>query len=245
MSNSPLVSYKRISPHRNSPRNKPVKKITIHHMAGNLTVEQCGAIFANPSRNGSSNYGIGTDGRIGMYCEEKDRSWCSSSPENDHQAITIEVANDQIGGNWHVSDKAMSSLIALCVDICRRNNIPRLNFTGNKNGNLTMHCYFANTACPGPYLKSKFQYIADEVNKQLAAGTAETEKVVAVGSQVLISPGSKYGGLSTARGKAVPAYCCTPDRKYVVSKIAVHNGVNEALLQGLNSWIAVSSLTAV
>lgn len=167
MSNSPLVSYTKISPNRNSPRNNAIKKITIHHMAGNLTIETCGNVFAAPSRGASSNYGIGSDGRIGMYVEEKDRSWCSSSRDNDNQAITIEVANDGGAPDWHVSDKALSSLIDLCTDICKRNNIERLNFTGDASGNLTQHNYFAATACPGPYLKSKFSYIADEVNKRL------------------------------------------------------------------------------
>ena len=169
MSNSSLISYTKISPNRTSPRKKPIRKITIHHMAGNLTVEQCGAVFAPTSRKASSNYGIGTDGRIGMYVEEKDRAWTSSSPDNDNQAVTIEVANNTLGPNWTVSDKAMASLIDLCVDICKRNGIQRLNFTGDKTGNLTMHCYFKSTLCPGPYLKSKFPYIAREVNKRLGA----------------------------------------------------------------------------
>lgn len=171
MSNSPLVSYTKISPNSNNPRNKPITKITIHHMAGNLSIESCGNIFAKASRKASSNYGIGSDGRIGMYVEEKNRSWCSSSAANDNQAITIEVANDGGAPNWHVSDKALASLIDLCTDICRRNGIVRLNFTGDASGNLTQHNYFAATACPGPYLKSKFQYIADEVNKRLNQGS--------------------------------------------------------------------------
>ena len=166
MSNSSMVCYTRISPFKNSPRNRKIDKITIHHMAGNLSVETCGSVFQ--SRRASSNYGIGSDGRVGMYVEEKDRSWASSSAANDNRAVTIEVANDG-GANWHVSDKALATLIDLCVDICQRNNIPRLNFTGDKTGNLTMHCYFAATACPGPYLKSKFSYIAREVNKRLGA----------------------------------------------------------------------------
>lgn len=137
-------------------------------MAGDLTVERCGALFAKPSRRASSNYGIGTDGRIALYVEEKNRSWCSSSSANDNQAITIEVANDTIGGNWHISDKAYKSLINLCVDICERNNIEKLVFTGDANGNLTQHNYFAATECPGAYLKSKFPDIATEVNKRLS-----------------------------------------------------------------------------
>lgn len=173
MSNSSLAVYKKLSPNCSKPRNQKITKITIHHMAGNLTIERCGELFAAPSRKASSNYGIGSDGRVGLYVEEANRSWCSGNADNDNKAITIEVANDGGAPDWHVSDKALTSLIELCVDICKRNGIQKLNFTGNKNGNLTMHSYFQATACPGPYLKSKFQYIADEVNKRL--GQPETK----------------------------------------------------------------------
>lgn len=171
MSNSSLVEYVKLSPNCNKPRNKPITKITIHHMAGFMSVEECGAMFAQSSRQASSNYAIDSTGKVGMYVEEKDRSWCSSSPENDHQAITIEVANSTGAPDWKISDKAMEKLIELCTDICKRNNIEKLNFTGDKNGNLTMHKYFAATACPGPYLESKFPYIAEEVNKRLNSTT--------------------------------------------------------------------------
>lgn len=167
MAYSKYVNYINYSPNCNIPRNNAIRKITIHHMAGNLSVEQCGNIFANRNRQASSNYGIGSDGRVGLYVDEANRSWCSSSPDNDHQAITIEVANDVIGGNWHVSDVALAKLIDLCVDICERNGINRLVFTGNANGNLTLHKYFAPTLCPGPYLESKMPYIAEEVNRRL------------------------------------------------------------------------------
>ena len=200
MSNSSLISYTKISPNSTSPRKKPIRKITIHHMAGNLTVEQCGAVFAPTSRRASSNYGIGTDGRIGMYVEEKDRAWTSSSPDNDNQAVTIEVANNTLGPNWTVSDKAMTSLIDLCVDICKRNGIQRLNFTGDKTGNLTMHCYFKSTLCPGPYLKSKFPYIASEVNKRLGAEAAPEPFIVQITASSLNvrkGPGTSYAVAQT------------------------------------------------
>lgn len=174
MSNSPLVDYTKISPNSTNPRNKSIKKITIHHMAGNLTVEECGNQFASAARKASSNYGIGSDGRVGMYVEEKNRAWSSANKDNDEQAVTIEVANDEIGGKWHVSDKALAKLIELCADICKRNGIKELDFTGNKTGNLTMHKWFVATTCPGPYLESKFPYIADEVNKILE-GSKEGE----------------------------------------------------------------------
>lgn len=178
MSNSKLVSYTKLSPNCNKPKKSKIKKITIHHMAGDMTIENCLNMFANPLRKGSCNYAIGSDGRIGLGVEETNRSWCSSSPENDHQAVTIEVANDQSGGNWHVSDKALASLINLCVDICKRNDIAELVYTGDKSGNLTRHNMFSATACPGPYLQSKFPYIASEVNKRLKAGTVSQPKPI-------------------------------------------------------------------
>lgn len=167
MSNSSLVDYVCLSPNFTGPREGKIDRITIHHMAGDLSVEVCGNIFINPERRASSNYGVGSDGRVGMYVEEKDRSWCSSSPENDHRAITIEVANDICGGEWHVGDVALEKTIELCVDICLRNGIPELVYTGDTTGNLTMHRWFSATLCPGPYLASKFPYIAEEVTRRL------------------------------------------------------------------------------
>lgn len=182
MSNSKLVKYTKLSPNCNKPRNKKIRKIVIHHMAGKLSVKTCGDLFARPSTQASSNYGIGNDGTIAMYVEEKNRSWATSSAAVDNEAVTIEVANSKTGGNWPVSDAAMESLIDLCVDICERNDIEELNYTGGKDGNLLMHCWYAATACPGPYLKSKFPYIEKEVNKRLkkktktvkATGTADS-----------------------------------------------------------------------
>lgn len=164
------------SPNKSSPRMSKVDTITIHCMAGNLSVESCGALFAKSSRKASSNYGIGSDGRIACYVGEDDRSWCSSNRANDNRAITIEVAND--GGaetGWHVSDKAYKSLISLLVDICKRNNITKLVWSNNKNDrvnhkngcNMTVHRDFDNKSCPGDYLYSLHSKIANEVNTLL------------------------------------------------------------------------------
>lgn len=170
MSNSGLVNYIRISPNRTIPRDGTIKNIVIHHMAGNLTVETCGNVFAPRSRRASSNYGIGSDGRVGMYVEEKDRAWTTGN-KIDHSSVTIEVADDVIGNGWHSSDKAMNKLIELCADICRRNGIAKLNYTGGKSGNLLMHKWYQATDCPGAYLESKFPWIANEVNKRLSGNT--------------------------------------------------------------------------
>ena len=175
MANSKLIcwDYKGYTENFNV-RNHKIDKITPHHQAGNLTFQQ--VVNSLNSRGGSVNYIIQSDGKIGCMIDEQYRAWTSNSPDNDMRAVTIEVANDVIGGNWHVSDKALKSLINLCVDICKRNGIKNLNFTGNKNGNLTMHRYFSATACPGPYLASKFPYIASEVNKQLNQKSSASQK---------------------------------------------------------------------
>ena len=140
-----------------------IEKITIHHMAGNLSIETCANVFKSPNRKASSNYGIGSDGRIACYVDEENRAWTSSSAWNDNRAITIEVANNDTK-NWTISEKAMNSLIKLCADICKRYNF-KLTYTGDRNGSLTRHCFYANTNCPGPYIKEKTNYIVNEVNK--------------------------------------------------------------------------------
>jgi peptidoglycan hydrolase-like protein with peptidoglycan-binding domain len=168
MSNSKLVLYKRVSPNRTSPRNHSIDRITIHHTAGVLGLTTLGRIFANPLRRASSNYGINKYGLVGMFVEEKDRAWTSSSRENDHRAITIEVSNSEVGGDWPVSVKAYNALIRLCVDICKRNGIKKLTYTGDSRGNLTEHWMFAATLCPGPYLHKRMRKIAAEVNAILS-----------------------------------------------------------------------------
>lgn len=196
MSNSNLVNYTLISPNSN-PRKKKISKITIHHAAGKVSVETLGRVFASPEREASANYGVDSDGRVGLYVEEHNRSWASSNADNDHMAVTIEVANDEIGGNWHVSDKALAKLIDLCVDICQRNGIARLNYTGDKTGNLTMHKWFVATVCPGPYLESKFPYIAEQVNKRLGVAASNKTSKFAVGDEVKLVSGATYvSGLS-------------------------------------------------
>lgn len=178
MSHSNLTDYVRISPNSSNPRNAKINAIVIHHMAGNATVEKCGEIFANPERQASSNYGVGTDGRVACYVEEENRAWTSGNREIDNRAITLEVANCSGAPDWKVSDQALEATITLCYDICRRYGF-KLNYTGDKSGNLHMHKWYQATACPGPYLESKFPYIAEEVNKRLGNKTElKTEKAI-------------------------------------------------------------------
>lgn len=165
--NSPLIDYVYLSPNANFPRKAPVCKVTVHHMADELTLDELGDVFAQRDRRASANYAIDTKGRVALYVEEDNRAWTSSNRENDDQAVTIEVANDRIGGDWHVSDEAYAKLVELCTDICRRNGIESLEFTGDSSGSLTIHKMFADTECPGPYLESRMEELAAEVTRQL------------------------------------------------------------------------------
>ena len=174
MSNSKLVSYTRLSPNHSGKRRHAIDTISIHCMAGNLSVESCDRLFADRSREASSNYGIGSDGRIALYVEEANRSWCTSNAANDHRAITIEVANNGGAPDWPVSDKAYAALLDLLTDICRRNGIKKLLWKGDKSligqveqQNMTVHRWFAAKACPGDYLYSRHGQIAAEVNRRL------------------------------------------------------------------------------
>ena len=183
MSNSSLVNYTRISPNRTYGRTS-IKTVAIHCMAGHLTVESCGNLFASSARAASSNYGIDDKGRVGMYVEEKDRSWCTSSRYCDMRAITIEVASDS-KSPYSVTSAAYEKLIELTADICRRNGIKRLFWSDDKkvrlagveSGFVQVHCDYKNKACPGEYLMSHMSDIVNKVNAKLGVSTSVVTNV--------------------------------------------------------------------
>lgn len=236
--NSSLVNYTKISPNKTVNRNHAIDTITIHCVVGQCSVETIGNVFAPTSRKASSNYGIGFDGRIGMYVEEKDRSWCSSSASNDHRAITIEVASDT-KEPYAVNDKAYASLINLVTDICQRNGIKELKWKADKSlighvdkQNMTVHRWFANKSCPGTYLYNKMGEIASEVNKRLnpviPQHTPTTDSAIKVGSVVKISDGATY-----YTGKKVPAWVIK--KEWIVSEIKGDRVVIDKSTDGQNS----------
>lgn len=223
MSNSKLVDYTKISPNKTSPRNHRIDTITIHCVVGQCSVETLGNVFAPTSRRASSNYGIGYDGRIGMYVEEKDRSWCSSSASNDNRAITIEVASDT-KHPYKVRDAAYKALIDLCTDICKRNGIKELKWKADKSligkveqQNMTVHRWFANKACPGDYLYNLHGQIAAEVNARLGVvsdTTPDTNAALeyAVGDVVTFKGTKHYASSNGTNGKT-----CKPGKARVTS----------------------------
>ena len=181
MSNSSLVSYKRLSPNHSGRRTHSIDRIPPHCVVGQCSIETLGNIFAPTSRQASCNYGIGTDGRVGMYVEEKNRSWCSSSNANDQRAVTIECASDT-KHPYTMNSTVYAALIKLCVDICRRNGKRKLIWLGDKNKTLnyspksdemvlTVHRWFANKSCPGDWLYSRLGDLAAKVTAQLGGSS--------------------------------------------------------------------------
>lgn len=138
-----------------------ITSVTVHHMAGILSAAQCGGIFQQPGRNGSAHYGIGVNGEIAWYVDENCVAWTNSYWPSNQSSVTIETSNCEIGGDWKVSDASLKSLIKLVADIAKRNGLGKL----KPGENLTWHSMYASTTCPGPYLLSKMQHIADEANK--------------------------------------------------------------------------------
>ena len=180
--NSSLVSYTKLSPNHSGQRTHTIDRITPHCVVGQCSVETLGNIFLPTSRQASCNYGIGVDGRVGMYVEEKNRSWCSSSSANDQRAVTIECASDTTEP-YAFKDVVYQTLIKLCVDICKRNGKKKLLWLGDKDKTLsyepksdemvlTVHRWFANKSCPGSWMYARMGDLAEKVTAQLGSGTS-------------------------------------------------------------------------
>lgn len=181
--NSPLVAFTLLSPNHSGLRTKRIDRISPHCVVGQCTAEGLGDWFYRPSTQASSNYGIDKDGRVGLYVEEKNRSWCTSSNENDQRVVTIECASGKVEP-YAMNEVVYDRLIDLCVDICQRNGKKKLLWFGDKNKTLnyqpkedemliTVHRWFANKSCPGNWLYARLGDLAAKVTARLGGGEAE------------------------------------------------------------------------
>ncbi|MCB6501204.1 SPOR domain-containing protein [Colidextribacter sp. 210702-DFI.3.9] len=183
MSNSGLVVYTKLSPNHSGQRTHSIDRITPHCVVGQLSCESICGCFTSPEREASCNYGIGTDGRISLCVEEKNRSWCSSSNANDQRAVTIECSSDKTAP-YAMTDAVYAALIDLCTDICKRNGKSKLLWFGDKNKTLayepkademiiTVHRWFANKSCPGDWLYNRLGDLAAKVTSRLGGGSQQ------------------------------------------------------------------------
>ena len=223
MSNSSLATYTKISPNKTVGRKHAIDRITPHCYVGQVTCESAGAWFAQNSTQASCNYVIDKDGRIGLIVDEKDRSWCSSSGDNDNRAVTIECASDK-AHPYRINDAVYDQLIELCVDICKRNGKKKLLWFNDKNKSLsynpktdemviTVHRWFANKACPGDYIYERLGQIAAEVTKKLGGAatapstpkpvSAYTVKIYIANLNIRKGPGTNYPTTGGYTGKGV------------------------------------------
>ena len=222
-SNSKLVVYKKLSPNHSGKRTHSIDRISPHCVVGQCTAEGLGSWFAKASTQASSNYGIDKDGRVGLYVEEKNRSWCTSSNANDQRAVTIECASDT-KEPYTMNSKVYKTLVKLCVDICKRNGKKKLLWFGDKTKSLnyapksdemviTVHRWFANKSCPGNWLYSRLGKLAVEVTKQLGGTTEKVEsekegtsfkvRVSIDDLNIRKGPGTNYARTGKYTGKGV------------------------------------------
>ena len=222
--NSSLVSYTKLSPNHSGQRTHSIDRITPHCVVGQLSAESICGCFTSTSRQASCNYGIGTDGRISLCVEEKNRSWCSSSNANDQRAVTIECASDK-AEPYAMNDKVYASLVKLCTDICRRNGKKKLLWLGDKNTTLnyapksdemvlTVHRWFANKSCPGNWLYARLGDLAAKVTANLGGNNTSNNSQTSVSTSYCVrvsiddlnirkGPGTNYAKTGKYTGKGV------------------------------------------
>ena len=166
-------------------KKKPNEFTIIPHcIAGNPTAEAQAMAFCNPDRGASAHYIIDSKGVIVQNVPEDCRAWTTggnldvnglTGAEIDHEAITFEIANCGYGEPWPMSAEAINSLVLLMVDICKRNGIPCIKYSGNKflagtpEQNVAAHRWFATKSCPGSFLYDNLSAVCDTVNYYLSS----------------------------------------------------------------------------
>ena len=209
--NSPLVSYTKLSPNHSGLRTHSIDRITPHCVVGQLSAESICGCFTSPSREASCNYGIGKDGKVSLCVEEKNRSWCSSSNANDQRAVTIECASD-LNAPYAMNSAVYESLVKLCTDICKRNGKKKLLWLADKTKTLnyspksdemvlTVHRWFANKSCPGSWMYARMGDLAAKVTAQLGGSaptpsTPSTDKTLYRVRKSWADAGSQKGAFS-------------------------------------------------
>ena len=225
-SNSPLVSYTKLSPNHSGQRTHSIDRITPHCVVGQLSAESICGCFISSSRQASCNYGIGTDGRVSLCVEEKNRSWCSSSNANDQRAITIECASDK-SEPYAMNNAVYASLVKLCIDICQRNGKRKLLWLGDKNKTLnytpaademvlTVHRWFANKSCPGDWLYACLGDLAAKVTAALGGSSSSGMQATALKNLTEAEAVAKIGPLFTANQKTTGILACVSMAQFIL-----------------------------
>ena len=186
--------------HGRSGRN--IEMVALHHMAGVLSAEQCGSIFQQSGRGASANYGIGYDGKIGLYVDEYNTAWANSNWDSNCKSVSIELSNSSVGGDYPVSDTVLNKAIDLITDIFKRNNL-------------------------GDYVRSKLDYIVDKVNEKLGlnsnSGTSSNDNLYKVQVGAFSKKENAEKLANEIKNKGVDTCIITEDGLYKVQCGAFEN----------------------
>lgn len=119
-----------------------IRRLFIHHNAGNLTVEDC--FNAWLSREASAHYQVQSDGVIGQLVWDNDIAWHAGNANQD--SIGIEVANSGgVAEGWPVSDVAVENAAHLVAALCLHYKLGK----PESGKNVFYHKDVMSTACPG------------------------------------------------------------------------------------------------
>lgn len=178
---SPLTDKIRESGDNSGNRTYKITRITPHCWVGQVSIENGLNYFATSSKQVSSNYIIGSDGRVGGCVREEYRAWTSSNRDNDNRAITIECASDS-KSPYAFNSAVYDKLIKLSADICKRYGKKKLLWISDKSKALsydvkddemllTVHRWFSDTDCPGSWLMNRMGDLANQVTAILQGVT--------------------------------------------------------------------------
>lgn len=248
--NSPLVVYTKLSPNHSGQRTHSIDRITPHCVVGQLSAESICGCFTSPTRQASCNYGIGTDGRVSLCVEEKNRSWCSSSNSNDQRAVTIECASDKTEP-YAMNSAVYATLIKLCTDICKRNGKKKLLWLGNKEKTLnyspaademvlTVHRWFAKKSCPGNWLYARMGELAATVTAALGGSSVSGLQASSLKNLSEAEAVAKIGPLFTENQKESGILACVSMAQFILES---GYGTSELAQQANNCFGMKTSLS--
>ena len=201
---SSLATFEFISPNKGIPRNRTIRRLSPHCVAGNLSVESTLKLAAfQAGGSASTNYAIDSTGRSGLGVEETNRAWTTSSAANDNEAITFEIANNGGAPDWRMSDAAINTFLDQAVETCKYYGYKSVAYQ-EKPSNvtigtdateawiktwapdssmiITLHNWYKNKACPGPYFMRQLPWLVREMNKRLQDPNWTPEKFIGEGA---------------------------------------------------------------
>jgi hypothetical protein len=167
-----------------SRNGQPINGVVIHHVAGTNGLKY----VANANtRNSHPTYHIASSGAV-TGIVSPDRRPYSTGGTPDPNAVAFEIDNSSVGGDWPISEAALDALIDVIVYHASQSPRAGKGFAKNlpavKQSEffIAWHSQYKATACPGPFVMSRLDYIVDQCNKR-ALGATPPKPVAPVASK--------------------------------------------------------------